>query len=94
MKGEPRSTQFRPGPDTVAERLDDELVLIHMKTDRIYLLNRTGARIWELLSGGHDVTEIERRVRGEFEVAQDEVAVEIQGLLESLQSERLITPVD
>jgi len=32
-------------PDTVATRVGDEVVLVDLKTDRIYTLNRTAARI-------------------------------------------------
>lgn len=70
------------------------MVLIHLKTDRLFVLNRTGARIWELLSGGHEVIEIERRLLGEFEATRDEVAADIRSLLESLQREQLINPDD
>jgi hypothetical protein len=78
----------------VAQRLGDELVLIHMKTDRMFILNGTGTRVWELLSTGHDVAEIQRQVLREFEVAQVELTADIQGLLDSLRSEQLINPDD
>lgn len=76
----------------MAERVGDELVLIHLKTDRMFVLNGTGARIWELLSAGHDVDEIQRRVLQEFEVAQAELAADLHDLLASLGSEQLISP--
>lgn len=94
MAGEAARARFRPGSDTAVEHLGDEVVLIHLKTDRLFVLNRTGSRIWELLSGGHEVTEIERRVLGEFAVTRDEVAADVRSLLESLQREQLITPDD
>jgi hypothetical protein len=94
MAGETARARFRPGSDTAVEHLGDEVVLIHLKTDRLFVLNRTGARIWELLSGGHEVTEIEQRLLGEFEATRDEVAADIRSLLESLQREQLISPDD
>ena len=84
--------RFRSTPDTVAERLGDELVLIHMKTDRMFLLNGTGARVWELLSTGHEVAEIQRRVLQEFEATEAELATDIHDLIASLQGEQLISP--
>ena len=57
-----------PSPDVVARRVDDEVVLVNLQTNRIFALNSTGARFWELLEGGADRVEIEetlsRRVRG------------------------------
>jgi hypothetical protein len=94
MDGEAARARFRPGSDTAVEHLGDEVVLIHLKTDRLFVLNRTGARIWELLAGGHAVTEIERRLLDEFDATRDEVAADIGSLLASLQSEQLISPDD
>jgi hypothetical protein len=94
MAGEAARARFRPGSDTAVEHLGDEVVLIHLKTDRLFVLNRTGARIWELLGGGHAVSEIERRLLEEFDATRDEVAADIGSLLESLQSEQLISPDD
>jgi hypothetical protein len=36
----------QPNRDVVARRLKDEIVLVHLRTNRIYSLNRTGARFW------------------------------------------------
>ena len=94
MAGEAVRARFRPGSDTAVEHLGDEVVLIHLKTDRLFVLNRTGSRIWELLSSGHVVAEIERQVLGEFAATRDEVAADVRSLLESLQREQLITPDD
>jgi hypothetical protein len=34
--------------------VDEEAVLVNLKTNRIYSLNPTGARLWELISVGND----------------------------------------
>lgn len=94
MANEAGPTRFRPSPDTVAERLGDELILVHLKTDRIFVLNATGARVWELLSTGHDTVEIQGRLLQEYNAAEPEVAAEVESLLESLRKEDLITPDD
>ncbi len=94
MVNETGSARFRPNPDTVAEPLGNDLVLVHMKTDRILLLQGTGVRIWELLSTGHDVAEIRARILREFEATETEVATDIDDLLASLQREQLISPDD
>ena len=43
-----------PSADVVAEMTGDHMVLIHMQTNKIFELNRTGARVWELLGEGED----------------------------------------
>jgi hypothetical protein len=62
-----------------------------MRTNRIYELNRTGTRFWELLSAGYTQAEIEQLMLQEFGVAEDDLAVEIKAMLASLQDEGLVT---
>jgi hypothetical protein len=45
----PGRGELRPEDDVVSRRLEDEVVLVHLRTNRIYKLNETGARLWELL---------------------------------------------
>jgi Coenzyme PQQ synthesis protein D (PqqD) len=92
MASETGGGRFRPSPDAVVERLDGEVVLVHMKTDRIFSLNATGTRVWELLSTGLDVRQIQRQVLEEFEGAEDTVKADVDDLLEALHREKLITP--
>ena len=83
--------RFRASPDALATRVGDEIVLVHTVTDQIYVLNRTGARVWELLCDELDRTEIESRLANEFDVAQADLAAEVGGLIASLVESRLIT---
>ena len=41
------SVHFAASADALATRVGDEIVLVDLKTDRVYSLNRTAARIWE-----------------------------------------------
>jgi hypothetical protein len=77
-------------PDTLAQRVGDEVVLINLKTDRIFVLNRTGARLWELLAARHTRAEIRERLLDEFDVTGGQVDAEIESLLAALRDERLI----
>jgi hypothetical protein len=87
--------RFKMSPDVVVSRTaPDELVLIHLQTDRIFVLNRTAARIWELLSDRHDEVAVTRRLTDEFEVTEPEIASEITELLATLTREALILPDD
>ncbi len=46
------SRPWRCSPDVTARRLGENIVLVHLGTDRIYELNPTAARIWELIQTG------------------------------------------
>jgi len=82
--------RFAPNPDVVTQRLDDELVVVHLRTNRIFLLNRTAARYWELLDSDLNSAEIEATLMREFDVEASALREEINGFLHTLASEELI----
>lgn len=65
-------------------------MLVHLGTNRIYTLNSTAARLWELLGEGCDRTEIERRMSEEFDVDAATLAEEVDRVLTSLTAEGLV----
>jgi len=83
-------TRFRSSPDALATRVGDEIVLVDLKTDRIYSLNRTAARIWELVSADCDRAEVERRILAEFDVTPDQLAGAIDELVKSMTEDGLL----
>jgi coenzyme PQQ synthesis protein D (PqqD) len=80
----------RPHPDVVSRRVGDETVLVNLKTNRIYSLNRTGARLWELLGEGKDRAAAEEALLGEFDVDETELRREVDDLLGELEAEDLV----
>src|SRR4029450_3389348 len=78
-----------PDPDVVSRRLGDEVVLVDLRTNRIFALSPTGARFWELLSEGKSRPEIEEQLLREYEVARETVSAEIDSLVRALEDERL-----
>ena len=82
--------RFRSSPDALATRVGDEIVLVDLKTDKIYSLNRTAARIWELMCADCDRAEVERRMLEEFDVARGELAVAIDELVTSMTQDGLL----
>jgi hypothetical protein len=80
----------QPSRDVVARRLEEEIVLVHLQTNRIYSLNRTGARFWELLAESHDRQTIEQRLVDEFDIDLAQVAAEIDGMLALLEDAGLV----
>ena len=69
-------------------------MLVHLQTNRIYTLNETGSRLWELLVAGHDSDSIKRELQQEYDVAPAEVEQEVDSLLASLAAEGLVSPED
>lgn len=84
------SAQMHPNPDVISQRLDDTMILLHLRTNRFYELSRTGARFWELLGDGLNETQIKERMMEEFEVDPDQLAREMDDLIHSLKKEDLL----
>ena len=82
--------EMRPHADVVWRRLDDDVVLVQLRTNRIYSLNTTAARAWELLSAGADRSEIERTLLNEFEVDPGDLCSSLDELLQRLSEADLV----
>jgi hypothetical protein len=84
------SRVLQPHPQVVARRVEDELVVIQLDRNRIYALNRTGARFWELIVEGRSRSEACELMLEEFDVARAELEREIEELLDLLFREELL----
>ena len=84
------SPAFQPGPDVVSRRLEDDVVLVNLRTNRIYALNNTGARFWELLAQGNERDAIEAQLRLEFDVSSEQLSDEVDQLVDALLRAGLI----
>jgi Coenzyme PQQ synthesis protein D (PqqD) len=83
---------YQPNPDVVAQRVQDEVVLVNLRTNEIYTLNKTAARAWELIAEGRDRTGVEAGLVEEFSAGDAQVAGELDGLLDELIEKELIQP--
>lgn len=72
--------------------MDDQYVLVQLQTNRIYQLNRTGARLWELLEAGHDLQQAQEQILLEFDVDEERVRSEINTLMGELVAKGLLEP--
>lgn len=86
--------RLEPSQDVVGQRLGDEVVLVSLQTNRIFELNRTGARFWELLQSESDRRRIEQRLVEEFEVSEDALSAEVDQLIKTLTDEELVRILD
>jgi Coenzyme PQQ synthesis protein D (PqqD) len=89
-QGSRRIRRLEPTQDVVGQRLGDEVVLVSLQSNRIFELNRTGGRFWEILQSESDRGRIEEQLLEEFEVSRDELSAEVDQLIESLADEELV----
>jgi hypothetical protein len=81
---------LRPNNEVVSRKLGDRLVVVNLRSNRIYELNRTASRMWELLESGLGRTELEEALLKEFDVEPSVVSQEIDRTIEHFASEGLI----
>ena len=77
-------------PDVVARRLGDAGILVHLSSNRIFELNATGMRIWELLADGLDDETLSRTLSTEFNIDERDCSAEVRRLLDELQDAGLL----
>ena len=73
-------------PDAVYKLVDGEALIVVPGSEAQHLvLNKVGARAWELLDGDHDVESICEQLTIEFDVELDEAGRDLNALLADLQ---------
>ena len=81
---------MKVSPDAVYRRIDNEGVLINLQTERMFKLNETGARFWELLASEATITDATAKMQQEYAVGEQELEREIATLLQALREEGLV----
>ena len=84
------SAGLRLNPDVISKRLDNAAVLVDISTNRIFELNETGSRAWELLCQGLDANLIVRRLVDEFDVQPSRASCELDELITQLRAEGIL----
>jgi Coenzyme PQQ synthesis protein D (PqqD) len=84
------SRRIRQSAEVASSRLGDAGVLVHLQTNRIFEVNATALRIWELAADGRRLDEIEQTLRREFDVAPERLRSELLALVGELSREGLI----
>ena len=78
---------YKKSESIVSRRIGDEYILVPIRQDvgdleNIYTLNETAARIWELIDGKTQTSEIKEKIVEEFDVKPEEAE---KDLIEHLQ---------
>jgi len=85
-----KAENLRPNSDVVAKRLGQAAILVDVPTNRIFELNETGTRVWELLDQGVDPGGIVHHLVNEFEVDEERATTEVEDLISHLRTEGLL----
>ena len=85
------SRQLAIAPEVRASAHLDGLVLLHIPSGRVFLCNRTGARIWKELSNGLDSDAIVDEISREYGVARDMAERHTTSFLTDLEQHGFVT---
>ncbi len=66
------------------------MVLVHLKTNQIYALNRTAAKFWELLNDGYGFDAALAEMKRLFDVPEPEVEDECKRFVAHLKKNGLL----
>jgi hypothetical protein len=82
--------RLRAASDVIARTLGESAVLIRLSTNRIYELNATGVRVWDLVVKGATRDDIVAALQQEFEGDRVEISDAVDDLLANLRAEGLM----
>jgi hypothetical protein len=82
LQASKKGVVLRPGREVVSRKLGDRLVVVNLRTNRIYELNPTASRIWELLEAGAGRSDLEDSLLEEFDVERSLASRDIDRTLE------------
>jgi hypothetical protein len=76
---------------TASRVLAGEAIVLTPGDSKIHSFNETGSRIWELLAEELTVGEIAARIRGEFDVSEEQAQRDVITFLEELAAKGMVT---
>ena len=84
---------LKPAANVLARRMPGGAVLVHLPSNRIFELNETGARVWELVAEGIGGEALIGRLGSEFAVEPGRLRAEVDAVLDRLGREGLLSTV-
>jgi hypothetical protein len=70
--------------------VDEDAVLLNMRTNQYFLLDEVGARLWGLLRDEKSLRESYQTLLGEYEVEPTQLEQDVLELLEKLKEQGLV----
>lgn len=90
MERAPSRAPIRLNPDVIARHLGEGAVLVHLPTNRVFELNHTGTRVWDLIGEGVSFDRMVQTLADEYDMHPDGVATDVTELIAWLRDEELI----
>lgn len=84
------AAQYEKDPDVVSREIAGEQILVPIKKKAadmaaIYVLNETGARIWDLVDGQRSLAEIRDHLVEEYDVEPEAAGADLEEMVGQLE---------
>ena len=85
-----KETVYTQNPDVVARRIADEFLLVPVRrtaadVDKIYALNDTAGRIWELIDGNRSLSSIRDTIVAEYDIGASRAESDILACIKHMK---------
>ncbi len=87
---EPLPATVTVSPDLLAQELDGETVLLDLHSERYYVLDDVGTRMWQLLSTLRDPQVVCGRLLEEYEIDEATLRHDLGELIAKLEAAGMI----
>lgn len=78
--------RFVPREDLVLEEIEDEVVVLDLKSNSYFGLNPVGRLVWRGLENDQNVGQVVDAIAEQFDVERDQVAQDVRGFIEEALS--------
>ncbi|MBN2437087.1 MAG: PqqD family protein [Deltaproteobacteria bacterium] len=82
--------------DVVVREIDGALIIVPLTSgvgdmeDDLFSMNETGTKIWKMIDGKKNVTEVVAALSGEYRAEPGEIERDVTGIFEELLKRRMI----
>jgi hypothetical protein len=80
-----------PSSDITAQEVEGELLILDLGSSEYYSLNDVGTAMWALMAEGRTLEEVAAEVCSRYEVADEQVRIDLSSLVAALREKGLIT---
>jgi hypothetical protein len=77
-------------PEVMAQRMGDDLVLVHLSSNQIFELSSSAAQLWELLESGLGLAEALQQLLADYDVTPAHLEEDILKTLRTLEIAKLV----
>src|SRR6185312_4432625 len=82
--------RFTATADVLCQSVEDEMVLLDLKSQRYYGLDDVGARIWQLLQESGSPEEVANQICKEYDGDQKQILGDVEGMIQDFLEQGLI----